>query len=72
MLASSSRGSQLLFAPRRQQMLGGDQLFIDHAREAALLAVFALHSRYHYPQKTVPAPLIPILAHYPLDSKAPL
>ncbi len=30
-------------------MVSWNEVFADHAKEAALAAVLALHSRYHYP-----------------------
>ena len=52
-----------------QQMVGGDQFFIDHVKGAALLAVFARHCSNHqlleFPE------LVMILAQPSLDSRLP-
>ena len=53
------------------ELVGGDQLFINHAKEAALLAVLALHKINHRSHRIMVRLLSTILAHRPLDFKPP-
>ena len=53
-----------------QQMVGGDQLFIDHAQEAALIAVLALHILPHRCHMIIQHLLVTILTEHALDFKS--
>ncbi len=54
-----------------QQMVGGDQAFVDHSEKAALRTVLALHKANHRSRRIMFQVLPMILTHRPLDINPP-
>jgi len=69
---SNIAGGTINGGRRTQEMVSGNQFVVDHAEEAALIAVFALHKLNHDCYRIMVKLLPTIQAHRPLDSKPSL